>query len=85
MSIIDTGLNESDFITALAAEYRQQYRQPGEFTVQEFLTASGRGTIDGAREFLEGKVAAGELSKREGVIVGRARATVYRRAASPRE
>jgi hypothetical protein len=60
----------ADLMAQLAAEADAMKPQEGEFTIAEFARASKLGNTAAAR-FLDGKVKAGELKRRQGMCNGK--------------
>lgn len=81
MKTIDTGITENDLMQALVEEFNQQYRQPGEFSLFDFMQAAGCGEKS-ARKFIAEQLAAGKLTSRRVKCgeAGRGWETVYSRA-----
>lgn len=74
---VTPGFTYEEWFTELANEYKMQFKQPGEFSVRDFMLTTG-GTEENCRDYLERKVKAGKLRKRTGVICDKGRHTVYK-------
>jgi hypothetical protein len=63
-------VSANDLMAQLAAEADAMKPQDGEFTIAEFARASNLGNTAAGR-FLDGKVKAGELQRRQGLCNGK--------------